>query len=207
MKLFKHIALATVTIATFSIAFAGHLVEPPSGKSCIWLVGDSSLHKYSSMANDITVVLSFTPESADKSAAEKIATGSMKTLDVTVPVAKMRSGEDGLDRNMQKTLKGEKNPNILFHLENYRVAPSSMQAGDFSITAAGQLQIAGVTKEIELNGRLTPEDSGVRIRGMKDVLMTDYGIKPPKILLIKTANEVDVHFDLHIDKDGKLIDR
>src|SRR5262249_7946525 len=145
------------------------------------------LHVYSSTAHHIKVDFQFSP---NKYPFEQLKTGDVKSLEVTVPVKDMKSGKDGLDKNMQKSLKAEENPNILFHMNKYEVLVSTIQSQGNVINASGTLEIAGVKREVTLKGNLTQENSAVRIQGEKELLMTDYGIKPPKILVIKASNEV-----------------
>lgn len=174
---------------------------PTENESKLWLVGDSSLHVYSSTAHNLKVTVRFP---SDKPAFEQLKAGQLKTLEVTVPVKEMRSGKDGLDKNMQKALKAEENPNIFFRMEKYEIAASTNPSREIPVKAAGILEIAGVKNEVVLNGTLNREGAGARIKGTKEVLMTDYGIKPPKILLIKTYNEIQVHYDLVMDEKGNL---
>ena len=204
-KKLKTIALSVVVVSLF--VFHPHAAKKNSGpgqsetESKLWLVGDSSLHAYSSTAHNLKVACGF---QSDKPVYEQMTSGQLKSLDVVVPVKDMRSGKDGLDKNMQKALKAEENPNILFHLEKYTVTPSTIQSQGMAIKAMGILEVAGVKKEITLDGTLTQEGRGLRIQGVEDLLMTDYGVKPPKILMIKTANEVKVHYDLRLDEKGGL---
>jgi polyisoprenoid-binding protein YceI len=110
----------------------------------------------------------------------------------------MKSGEKKLDANMQKALKADENPNILFHMTRYQTVLSTSNAQGFTIKASGTLNVAGVEKPIELEANATAGDNGVRIQGSKDVLMTDHGVKPPVILILKTRDKVVIHFDLNI---------
>jgi polyisoprenoid-binding protein YceI len=184
---------------------AEHAHQNTSGlKSNLWLTGDSSLHPYSSTANGLLFAATFSPNSSGTSTFDKLTSGQMQTLEVKVPVKDMKSGKNQLDKNMQKALKAENNPAIVFHLKKYDIAASTTAAQTFHIKADGSLEIAGVKKDIQLEARITKSGDDMRIEGEKLILMTDYGIKPPKILLIKTANEVIVHFDLYVALNGEL---
>lgn len=178
-----------------------HGPGPTETESKLWLVGDSSLHAYSSTAHAWTIDFGV---AGDAPLFDRLKTGQLKTLEVAVPVKEMRSGKDGLDKNMQKALKSDENPNIFFHLGAYKVTPSTIPSQGMAVSATGMLEIAGVKKEVMLEATLTIDNSGGRIQGVENLLMTDYGIKPPKILLIKTANEISVHYDLRVDEKGRL---
>ena len=122
----------------------------------------------------------------------------MKSLRVAVPVAALKSGESGLDKNMQKALKQDTAPIIRFTLVDYKAEEA--KDGSLLVKAHGRLSIAGVEKDtvVEATCRFGP--GGVEVTGAKDVLMSDYGIKPPVMMLgtIKTADKVVVRFALKL---------
>ncbi len=193
--------LTTLAVITLFLAHPQasdeHVKPGPSNtESLLWLVGDSSLHAYSSTAQNLKVDFE-----SGAPVLMQLKSGQLKTLKVTVPVNDMRSGRGGLDKNMQKALKAGEHPNIVFQMETYEVLPST---GPLLVKAAGVLEVAGVKKPVVLEARLTLDGSGARLEGTKELLMTDFGIKPPKVLMIKTTNEVKVCFDLRLDEAGKL---
>jgi polyisoprenoid-binding protein YceI len=114
-----------------------------------------------------------------------------------VPVADMKSHKDGLDKNMRKALLAEKHPAIEFVLEKY-TASQPEGADSMIVKADGKLTIAGVTKPIQIEAGARHENNGLRLRGHETVLMSDYGIKPPVMMMgtVKTGKEVVVYFDL-----------
>jgi hypothetical protein len=59
------------------------------------------------------------------------------------------------------------------------------------------LQITGVEREVALDLTTTRTDAGLQVHGSLDLLMTDYGITPPKAMLgmLKTDPKVAVTFD------------
>lgn len=186
----KKIPLA-LALFTFSLGPSSYatVLEP---QSKLWLVGDSTLHAYTSTAGKIDF-------SSDISSLEQIKNGQMKKLDVSIPVAEMKSGEKGLDKNMQKSLKAVEHPFIKFHLLSYQTIPLVSDAQGFTINAKGLLEVAGVEKPIDLEANATPVDEGIRIKGKKEILMTDHNIKPPTMLFMKTKDQVVIHFDLILE--------
>ncbi len=165
-------------------------------ESKLWLLGDSSMHAYSSTATRFDPTFEFEPGPAGQSLYETIKRGGMKKLDVDIPVKDMKSGKNKLDRNMQKSLKAAEHPLIQFHLVNYQVAPSTAAVPGLLIKASGQLKVAGVEKTVDIEATATKDQDGVRIQGAKELLMSEFGVKPPSILMIKTRDRVIVHFDL-----------
>ncbi|HEV3073143.1 MAG TPA: YceI family protein, partial [Thermoanaerobaculia bacterium] len=99
---------------------------------------------------------------------------------------------------MQKALKQDTAPVIRFTLVDYKAEEA--KDGSLLVKAHGRLSIAGVEKDtvVEATCRFGP--GGVEVTGAKDVLMSDFGIKPPVMMLgtIKTADKVVVRFALKL---------
>jgi polyisoprenoid-binding protein YceI len=189
-----------------AISFAAAEPAPPAASfslapgSRLSLEGQSTLHAYSSTATKVEATAefdgTFAAGSADARAA--VAGGALKSLRVAVPVAALKSGEGGLDKHMQKALKQDTAPVIRFTLVDYKAEEA--KDGSLLVKAHGRLSIAGVEKDtvVEATCRFGP--GGVEVTGAKDVLMSDFGIKPPVMMLgtIKTADKVVVRFALKL---------
>jgi len=204
-RVLSSIAAVSCCLAA-AISLAAAQPAPPAAAfslapgSRLSLDGQSTLHAYSSTATQVEATAefdgSFAAGSADARAA--VAAGALKSLRVAVPVAALKSGESGLDKNMQKALKQDTSPVIRFALVDYKAEEA--KDGSLLVKAHGRLSIAGVEKEtvVEASCRFGP--GGVDVTGAKDVLMSDFGIKPPVMMLgtIKTADKVVVRFALKL---------
>ena len=204
-RVLSSIAAVSCCLAA-AISLAAAQPAPPAASfslapgSRLSLEGQSTLHAYSSTATKVEATAefdgSFAAGSADARAA--VAAGALKSLRVAVPVAGLKSGESGLDKNMQKALKQDTSPVIRFTLVDYKAEEA--KDGSLLVKAHGRLGIAGVEKEtvVEASCRFGP--GGVDVTGAKDVLMSDFGIKPPVMMLgtIKTADKVVVRFALKL---------
>jgi hypothetical protein len=164
--------------------------------SRLWLEGDSTMHRFSSTASHFDVAAELVPVAADPRAA--VVAGGLKGLRVSVPVSGLKSGEEGLDKNLRKTLKEDKAPAIVFTLIDYQTEES--KDGALVIKAHGRLAIAGVEKEMVVEAACRFNGKDLDVSGAKDVLMSDYGIKPPTMMLgaVKTADKVTVRFALKL---------
>lgn len=184
----KYINAMTLTILLALTRISGEPVHLDA-RSKLWLIGDSTLHAYTSSTSDLTI-------DSSASVYEDIRTGKMTTLDVRIPVKSLKSGKSQLDQNMQKALKEKEHPHIIFHLTRYEVTASTSDKS-FPITTYGDLTVAGQTKTIELPAVVSMGDF-TRIEGTKDLLMSDFGVKPPTVMgIIKTHNRVVINFDLY----------
>jgi len=164
------------------------------------LEGESTLHAYKSTATKVEATADFdgTFAAGSPDARAAVAAGALMGLRVAVPVADLKSGEGGLDKNMQKALKQDAAPVIRFTLVDYKAEEA--KDGSLLVKAHGRLAIAGVEKDTVVEAACRFGPGGVEVTGAKDVLMSDYGIKPPVMMLgtIKTADKVVVRFALKL---------
>jgi hypothetical protein len=187
---------------------AGSLLTLAPGAS-LELDGDSSLHRYSAKAHGIrgnagidTARLAAAAQAPD---LETLIRGHfIKTFQLIVPVAGLTSGEHGLDDNMHKALKGDRFKEIRFQMDSYDVAPAPGGPA-ISVTLHGRLSLAGVERKIDVGATGVQVKDGIRLSGSEDLLMTDFQIKPPTMMLgaIKTKNLITVKFNATLQRESK----
>ncbi len=172
--------------------------------SHIYLSGTSTLHPYASTSTLTQIVAVLTSVHGAEVAAPASAVltdiarrAPFQKFEVTIPIKGLKSGESGLDKNLYKAMKASDVPEIRFTLTHYEAIPSASEA-IFPFKVTGELSIAGVQKEINLTGTAQPSPDALTMDGQYELLMSDYGIKPPKLLLgaIKVADPVVIHFHL-----------
>lgn len=117
---------------------------------------------------------------------------------VAVPVEDIRCGNGTMEGKLRDALKAEEFPTIAFTMSGYELVQDSANPNRFTVGANGTLRVAGVTKPLELEVRGTLEGDRLHLRGTRDLLMTDFGVKPPTAMLgvLKTGDKVAVTFDL-----------
>src|SRR5688572_13691979 len=89
------VVVAAVAAGTWAITVS------PRPESRLWLEGDSTLHSYQSSATEFAVAFDM---SGAKPFDEAIRTGTMKAVQVQVPVKALKSGKGGLDKRLWKAL-------------------------------------------------------------------------------------------------------
>jgi hypothetical protein len=168
-------------------------------ESRLWLEGDSTLHPFSSTATRLNVSGGVEAPAKGDTLADLVRGKKISGFRIVIPVAGLKSGEAGLDKNMHKALKADQHPEIIFELTDYQTAP---EPGGLLIKAAGRLSAAGVEKPMELEAHARPGPQGLEARGAYELLMTDYGVKPPAMMLgaIKTRNRVVIRYDIFINE-------
>jgi len=125
---------------------------------------------------------------------------TLSGLSFSFPAESLKSGHSMMDNNTYKALKTEQNPNISFVLVSANLAPAG--ANTYQLTGIGKLTIAGTTQQTDLSVLLkyNPADKSFTCSGVKKFKMTQYGVKPPSVMLgtIKTGDEISIAYNLNI---------
>ena len=194
------LALALLTTVLAPARAEAPAVATLAPESRLWLEGNSTVHRFESKATKLEVKMSAAEAQTVpglEGLERLVRAGQVKGVDVSIPVAEMRSGKDGLDKNMRKALKADRFPNIMFRLQRYEISPAST-ADSVVIDAHGVLAVAGVEKPVDLAVGATRAGQALRLRGSKELKMTDFEIKPPTMMMgtLRTSNEIVIRFDL-----------
>lgn len=162
----------------------------------ISFTGTSTLHGFTCRTSRFDAQVSVDPEYATNLADLAKPIGAVH---VTIPVRSLDCANKGLESNMLKALKADQNATITFRLNTYEIDAASRTEDAFTAQAVGSLTIAGRERPIQLRvqGERHP-DGAVRARGEQGLLMSDFGISPPRMMLgaVKTGDRVVVKFDL-----------
>lgn len=175
---------------------AGRALLAPESR--LWLEGNSTLHPFHSTATQMSgaLELSVPGPAAGERLLDLVRAGLARDMNVRIAVKGLKSGKKSLDKNMYEAMKADQFPEITFRLETYGTGEAG--AGALPIRAKGRLSIAGRENPVELDVEARAAEGGLAVTGAKEILMTDYGIKPPSMMMgaVKTDNKVVVHFDL-----------
>jgi len=163
--------------------------------------GTSSLHSFHCKTTTMTAAV----QVDSRYAATKLSQVKqpLKTVEIVIPVRSITCGSSGLEKNMYKTLKADKFPEIRYVLSTYEI-PSSSDDG-VTLQSIGTLTVAGQNKTIAMSIKAERQgDGSATAAGTQDVLMTDFGIKPPVFMLgtLKTGNKIVVSFKLNASPRG-----
>ena len=182
------LAAAATTAARSPQDPAGQGLTLASGK--VSIAGTSNIHAFTATTTTVKVTrVQFGTRPATWEDALK--PGALTAFEIAIPSATLLSGKDGLDKNMHKALKAEQHANITFRLVKLDAAP---QADCWRAT--GVLNVAGVDRQVTLDLRTERNGDKLAIQGEAQILMTDFGIAPPKAMLgmLKTDPKVTVSF-------------
>lgn len=199
---FSHLAITaaalTLIAATPSVT-TGSLTLREGSK--LWFDGTSTLRSWTCTADKIDAALSSPDESVIANTLDgKEVAG---TVQVDFPASKLECKNGTMNEHMGKALKTKEFSNIRFTMTSYKVAKGTAVTG----TLQGTLQLSGKTMPISVPVTFgTAADGAMRVTGKVPVTMTEWGIKPPTLMLgsIKVGPVVTVNFDLQLQKSSAL---
>jgi polyisoprenoid-binding protein YceI len=156
------------------------------------IAGTSNIHPFTASTTDVRMSrLVLAPADGDR--LQSAATpGGVEAFEIAVRAASLTSPKEGLDKNMHKALKVAEHADITF-----RLARLEAGAAANTLKAVGMLKIAGVEREVIFAVKAAVNASTITVIGDVDLLMTDYGIAPPKAMLgmLKTDPKITVTFE------------
>lgn len=171
----------------------GHIATlQPSSR--LWVTGTSTVRDFTCQATIVDASAETTsPETArDIMAGQK----AVLNLDVKVRPENLDCANGTMNEHMRKALKADANPVIEFNMLSY----DTFATGDkLSGRLTGTLRLGGVEKQITFDaiGNAT-SDGALHVTGIYPLLMTDYGLKAPSLMMgaMKVNPNVKVSFDL-----------
>ena len=215
-----YIWLLVFAVSAFVLAWslsAVQIVEAqsryiPTEDSRLWIEGTSTVRDFSCAAQELlgeawlaTAADDMEEVEVDPADVEE-EEANRAHLEVRVPVDSLVCGRDRETRDLFRTMRGERFPEIVFELRDALVtrAPDGREV-DHALHVTGKLSIAGVSRIVELVAwadRL--EDGRVFATGTKKLAMTDFEMDPPSAMLgvIRAADEIEVHFEIYARPDG-----
>lgn len=185
---------AAMAIATAGTLFAwqNHSLALASAK--VTIAGSSNIHKWTAATTDVRIKNAKLAITLTEPGflAGIVKPSALEAFEISLPVLTLKSDKDGLDKNMYKALKSDKHADITF-----RATKLVAGTGDGMLKATGMLKIAGVEKEVSFDLKAQLNGALLSIKGAVPILMTDFGIEPPKAMLgmLKTDPKVTVTFD------------
>lgn len=181
--------------AVFSFTTKGSLGETKyhSQNLSIVLSGTSTLHDWDMKSAQGRADAVFNLGADDKLA-------EVTALNFTLPAESLKSEHTAMDNNAYKALKTKENKTISFVQTSASV--SQINATTYQIKVLGKLTIAGTTKVTDLvaTAKYNPADKSFAVSGSKKFKMTEYGVKPPTVMMgtIKTGDAITVTFNTKI---------
>jgi len=162
-------------------------------ESSLTIAGDSNLSDWTVTADSLYGSVEYTVNEDGNPVVSAVA--------LRVISRRIKSNKSPImDRLMYRALNADEYDEIVFDLTGARMYAGD-NAGSFTISAIGNLTMAGITNEITVDVEGTRTDGGgYRFAGSHEMKMTDYGMKPPTALFgsLHTRDDCTVHFEFVI---------
>jgi len=198
----KTLLLGLLTV----LAVSGRPIAAPGGidaalgshvtvsSAIVSISGTSTMHPYTVSTKALKVI------AANALAADVqglLQADVLQGFELQIPVNTFTSDKDGLTKQMFKAMKADKHPLITFRLTGYTVEPA---AGGTTVKPTGTLTVAGVERPIDMVLEAKEQAGRLHVRGTRDLLMTEFGIKPPTMFMgmLKTDDKVTITFELQL---------
>ena len=185
------LSLAGAVAAASSSSDARVPITLSSGRVAI--AGTSNIHDYTASTTKVRLVQMVVAEGVrgPNFWEEIVKPGAIESFEIAIAARSLSSPREGLDKNMYKALKVTEFPDITFRLVRFEGGEPG------TLRATGMLKVAGVEREVALNLKTEQHDASFTVKGAVTLLMTDYGIAPPKAMLgmLKTDPKVTVTFE------------
>lgn len=133
---------------------------------------------------------------AKKATSRLSIDGSPSTLkgSIEVSMVDLFSDNKKRDEHMQEALESASFPKAVFDVKEV------ISKGGDSYILKGMMSLHGVTKPMSFEGTIIEEGNKVRIKAASDLKMTDYGIKPIKLMFLTVRDQVDLSVDVSLKR-------
>jgi polyisoprenoid-binding protein YceI len=168
------------------------VVLQPGGELAI--DGTSTVRDFTCKAPTVNARL--TPGEAGGELGLETLAGALNDVVLEIPTGRLDCANGTMNEHMLKALQAQQHPTIRFQMSGYEAGAA--KEGQVPLRIRGELTMAGASRPIELEGRATPTaDGGLRVRGRYSLRMTDWGVRPPTLMLgtMKVGDSVVIRFD------------
>jgi polyisoprenoid-binding protein YceI len=118
-----------------------------------------------------------------------------------VPVASLRTGKTGRDKDLRRALDGEHHPEISYRIDKVESSFASLAPNtDVVLTIRGVLTMRGTDRPVAFTGRVRLRDGKLWARGESRIRPADFGVPPLRSWLVATREYVLATFDLVLSK-------
>ena len=173
---FSIIIILLYTTTSFAQKLKLKKLYADKNKSDITYTMNHPLHTWTGVSNNILSVMLL-----DTSNME------INELAVVVKIASFNSKNSNRDSNTIEVTEALKYPNV-------SLSSNSIKQANDRLTVKGTLKFHGVSKEIIFDAQKEIIKNEIKVTGNFEILMTDFKIKPPKLLGIVTDKDIKLSF-------------
>lgn len=185
-------ALALSPLLLGAAIVSGRMDLQPESR--IWVEGTSTVRSFSCTAEVVDANVATTRPGA--TAAVFTGEKAVSSVDVRIPAAKLDCRNGTMNGHMLKAINADAAPLIAFQLKSYDLNGTG-DAAKAKLT--GTLSLGGTTRPVSIDaGLMQAPDGAMRVKGSHDIRLTEYGLKPPSLMMgsMRVGDVVKVNFDL-----------
>jgi hypothetical protein len=161
-------------------------------RSQVWIDARSNVHPIHSSTSGLEGFVELDWEQSGAIDAAGTPAGRL-----SLAVDRLKSGNRMQDRELQKRIDARKFPRIEGQLE--QIAPDGSEA---SYRVWGEVTFRGVSRRHEDLMEIMPVgDRTIRLTGASSFDIRDFGMQPPKVLLLKVEPQVQVRVEIYAIQD------
>lgn len=116
-------------------------------------------------------------------------------VDFYVDLNTLDTGNGKRDKDMRKTLETGDYPFAEF-FGAFEALPDPSTSAPQEVVVTGDFSIHGVTRSIRVPGTVTFGSDGMRVRASWSLMLDDYDIEPPSLLILKVDDEQVITLDM-----------
>jgi polyisoprenoid-binding protein YceI len=162
-------------------------------RSHVWIDARSNVHPIHSSTDGLEgfLELEMAPEGGVDLAVKPVA-------QLSLPVSRLSSGNRMEDREMQKRIDAQRYPTIVGVLDQMEKS-----AEDGSYRVSGDITFRGVARHCEDEMTVGAVDGQtIQLAGKSRFDIRDFGMEPPRVLILKVEPEVDVRVEILAVKEA-----
>ncbi len=160
------------------------------GRSRVWIEARSSMHPINGEAEGLEGLIEAQVTDG------RIDLSGMPSIKIELPVENLRSGKRLEDAEMMRRIDARRFPRI-------RGETTELKETNGGYRARGDLTFHGVTRQVE--GEVTisaPDERSLVIEGEQVFDIRDFGVEPPKILMLKVHPDVRVRVKVVAEQES-----
>lgn len=169
-------------------------------RSHVWVEARSNVHPIHSETDGLEGFVDLDGDvDGNGDDADRVTVGANPAGELSLRVDKLSSGNRFEDRELQKRIDARRYPTINGVLTGMTLADGD----DGNYKVSGDVAFRGVTRSYEDGMSVTRvDDSTIRLEGRAKFNIKDFGMEPPRILMLRVEPDVDVRVEIFATKEG-----
>jgi len=168
-------------------------------RSRVWIDARSNVHPIHSATDGLEGYIDFDGKVVvDADGAKHVKVGKRPAGQLSLRVDRLSSGNRFEDRELHRRVDARRYPTIDGVLTSMKPVGT-----DGRFTVSGDVAFRGVTRPCEDEMSVTPvDDRTLRLEGRSTFDIRDFGMEPPRILLLRVEPDVVVRVEIVATKEG-----